>query len=737
MRQRQRGRNHPDALTPGTLDDARRNLEALCASISQLGQEQLPGLAASLASLRGAAMCLVQAADAAASCCALLNLPRELLIRILAECSGEVLARVDSCSQALHAASPGTGMSLTNEAASKALTELPVELAALVPSSSSAARRLHLVRRLQESGEEWQEYILQSHAYGMDDSTDAVPLVMPPLAREVGSRLSDRMEVIALRALDFTPSFGHDDDTRSQVQCAAIKIMGTVWSELDLTNPVLPAQPAHWFYRYVPIPQPGALVARLLAEVVQSVHQPSGVRAMAEQLALHMVPVLVDLQVGIPWRLQNLRSRYDRPLLGDPKGKYPEEEAKFQRAATLLRAVWEWRRRAAGTAADLGVEAHALPGSSETLALGGHLAWLLAQVNQLQEAEEFLRELIPVLQDIQGASGLDTMACQSLLLELLVSAGRWEEAGTLVIELPSGPYIEHSTSHNSHSFYTYDVEKEISSLAYRIDKELKTLQKCALQEQLLRACIALGCEWAEHHLKMLLVRQGRLDGVELLRKAMQEKDSAAPIQSQVGKIDLWRLESLEPTKAAVLHMNLVTHLDEKGRADDAAQERERLVVRYVKEMSVVHDQLLEADFEPSADVKRARRPYKVPYGALRDKTAGENKGLRFCRHYREDLATVMADVDERVEAVLSQRVAEAKENHGADSLQAWCATARLMTLLDETKRAAAALPLARELMAVAERRLGSEHSVTTPNPNPHPHPEPKSLSANPNPSLGR
>ena len=78
MRQRQRGRNHPDALTPGTLDDARRNLEALCASISQLGQEQLPGLAASLASLRGAAMCLVQAADAAASGCALLNLPREL-----------------------------------------------------------------------------------------------------------------------------------------------------------------------------------------------------------------------------------------------------------------------------------------------------------------------------------------------------------------------------------------------------------------------------------------------------------------------------------------------------------------------------------------------------------------------------------------------------------------------------------------------------------------------------------
>ena len=736
MRQRQRGRNHPDALTPGKLDDVRRNLEALCASISQLGQEQLPGLAASLASLRGAAVCLVQAADAAASCCALLNLPRELLVRILAECSGAVLARLDSCSWALHAASPGTGMSLTNEAASKALAELPVELAALVPSSSSAARRLHLVRRLQESGEEWQEYILQSHAYGMDDSTDAVPLVMPPLAQEVGSRLSDRMEVIALRALHFTPSFGHDDDTRSQVQCAAIKIMGTVWSELDLTNPLLPAQPAHWFYQYVPIPQPGALVARLLAEVVQSVHQPSGVRAMAEQLALHMVPALVvDLQVGIPWRLQLLGSRYDRPSLGDPKGKYPEEEAKFQRAATLLRAVWEWRRRAAGTAADPGVEAHALPGSSETLALGGHVAWLLAQVNQLQEAEDFLRELIPVLQDIQGASGLDTMACQSLLLELLISAGRWEEAGTLVIGLPSGPYIEHSTSHNSYS--VYDVEKEISSLAYRIDKELMTLQKCALQEQLLQACIALGCEWAEHHLKMLLVRQGRLDGVELLRKAMQEKDSAAPIQSQVGKIDLWRLESLEPTKAAVLHMNLVTHLDEKGRADDAAQERERLVVRYVKEMSAVHDQLLEADFEPSADVKRARRLCEVPYGALRDRTAGEDKGLRFCRRYRETLATVMADVDERVEAVLSQRVAEAKEKHGVDSLQAWCATARLMTLLDETKRAAAALPLAREFMAVAERRLGSEHSVTTPTPTPNPNPKPKSLSANPNPSLGR
>ena len=694
MSQRQRGPNHPDALTPGTLDDVHRNLDALCVSISQLGQEQLPRLAASLASLRGAAARLVEAADAAASCSALLNLPRELLFRVLAECSAEDLARVGSCSWALHAAVPGTGMSLTNEAASKALAELPVELAALVPSGSSAARRLQLVRQLQESGEEWQEDILQSLASGVDGSMDAVPLVMPTLAREVGSC----MEVIALRALDFPPSFGQDDDARSKVQRAAVKIMGTVWS--DLMNPFM-----RMFERSVRTPPPGALVVRLLAEVVQAVHQPSAVRAMAEQLAVHMVPALVlNLHAGIPWRLQHMfESTYiNRPSLGCPKGEFPEEEAKFQRAATLLRAVWERRRAAAGAAAALGVE---------TLALGGNLAWLLAQLNQLQEAEDFLRQLIPILHDIQGARALDTMACHSLLLELLVTAGRWEEAGTLVIELPTGPYIDDPTSHNS-LHLKYDVEKKIRLLAYRIDRELKKLQKCALQEQLLRACIALGCEWAEHHLKGLLVRQGRLDGVELLRKAMQEKDSAAPSQIQVGKADLGQLDLLGPTKAAVLHMRLVTHLDEKGRADDAAQERERLVVRYVEEMSAVHDQLLEADFEPSADVKRVRQLCHVPYGALRDSTDGENKGLRFCLRYRKDLVTVMADLDERVEALLSQRVAEAKEKHGADSLQAWCATARLMTLLDETKRTAAALRLARELMAVAERRLGSAATGT-------------------------
>ena len=36
MSQRERGPNNPDALTPGILDDVRRNLEALYASISQL-----------------------------------------------------------------------------------------------------------------------------------------------------------------------------------------------------------------------------------------------------------------------------------------------------------------------------------------------------------------------------------------------------------------------------------------------------------------------------------------------------------------------------------------------------------------------------------------------------------------------------------------------------------------------------------------------------------------------------
>ena len=742
----------------------RRQLETTCAAISQLGEERLPELAASLASLRGAAARLVEAADAAANRhCALLELPRELLLRVLAECDVADLASVDKCARALHTPSPGTGVSLTNEAASRALTKLPVELAALVPSGSSAARRLQLVRQLQQSGEQWQRSLAwQPLASSMDAEAS---LVMPPMDG-LASQLSTAFEVVALRALDFTPSPGYDRDTRShdshaEVQRAAVKALGTVW--LGSTVFASWPTPAHWFDRHVGYPQPGALTVRLIAEVIQAAHQPNAARAMAEQLALQMVPELVlNLRVGTPWCLQLHGSGYQsgQPSLGRPTGQFPEEEAKFKKAAALLRAVWE-RRRAAGAealaavaaAADAAAaaategfataaaseaaaeaaaqpdveEALALSGNSETLALGGHVAWLLTQLNQVQEAEGFLRQLIPVLQDvqdIQGTSSLDTVACQSLLLKLLVSARRWEEAGTLLTELPSGPFDEATEQSTSNQYLHYcRVEEDISSSGASILDEIEKWQKFGLQEQLLRACIARGCKWAEHRLEGFLVRQGRLDGVELLRKAVQEEDSAAPTQSQAVKTE-WAvktgelgLQLLEPTGAASLHMQLVEHLDEKGRTDEAAQERDRLVLRYVEDMSSLHDQLLEADFEPSACVKRVRELCSVPYGAARDMKAGssrygENKGLRFCLRYRKKLTTLMSDLEERVEAVLFQRVAAAKEKHGADSVQAWCATARLMTLLDETKQAAAALPLAREFMAVAERRLGSEHSVT-------------------------
>ena len=769
-----------DAMSAGQLEDVRRQLETTCAAISQLGEERLPKLAASLASLRGAAARLVEAADAAANRhCALLELPRELLLRVLAECDVADLASVDKCARALHTPSPGTGVSLTNEAASRALTKLPVELAALVPSGSSAARRLQLVRQLQQSGEQWQRSLAwQPLASSMDAEAS---LVMPPMDG-LASQLSTAFEVVALRALDFTPSPGYDRDTRShdshaEVQRAAVKALGTVW--LGSTVFASWPTPAHWFDRHVGYPQPGALTVRLVAEVIQAAHQPNAARAMAEQLALQMVPELVlNLRVGTPWCLQLQGSGYQsgQPSLGRPAGQFPEAEAKFKKAAALLRAVWE-RRRAAGAealaavaaAADAAAaaategfataaasaaaaeaaaaeaaaqpdveEALALSGNSETLALGGHVAWLLTQLNQVQEAEGFLRQLIPVLQDIQGTTSLDTVACQSLLLKLLVSARRWEEAGTLLTELPSGPFDEATEQSTSHLHYCR-VEEDISSSGASILDEIEKWQKFGLQEQLLRACIARGCKWAEHRLEGFLVRQGRLDGVELLRKAVQEEDSAAPTQSQAVKTE-WAvktgelgLQLLEPTGAASLHMQLVEHLDEKGRTDEAAQERDRLVLRYVEDMSSLHDQLLEADFvedmsslhdqlleadfEPSACVKRVRELCRVPYGAARDMQSGssrygENKGLRFCLRYRKKLTTLMSDLEERVEAVLFQRVAAAKEKHGADSVQAWCATARLMTLLDETKQAAAALPLAREFMAVAERRLGSEHSVT-------------------------
>ena len=751
MSERGRGPDGPDALTTGQLDDVRLHLETTCTAISQLGEERLPGLAAALASLRGAATRLVEATDAAASInrhCALLELPRELLVRILAECDGEALARVDSCARALHTASPGTCMSVTNEAASRALAKLPVDLAALVPSGSSAARRLQLVRQLQESGEEWQRSLGgMDTALSMDTFTS---VVMPTVVRDLRSQLSDCMEVVALRGLEFTPTFGYGDETSSlaEVQRAAVGVLGTVWLGWGSSTSIFFT---HWFDRHIK-PQAGALTVRLVAEVMQAAHQPYAVHAMAEKLALGMLPELVCMEVGTSWRLQphGCRYRSGHPMLGRPTGEFPEEEANMKKAAALLRAVWV-RRRTAGAEALAAVAAAAeaaaavaagvfataaaqaaaeeaadvvavtaanmveltTSGSSETLALGGHVACLLAQLNQLREAEEFLCQLIPVLQDIQGARSLDTVACQSLLLELLVSARRWEEAGTLLTELPSGPFVEANGSY-------YPVEEMISSSAARILNEVEKWQKFGgLQEQLLRACVARGCKWAEHRLEGFLVRQGRLDGVELLRKKMQKEDSANPTQSQGQAVinARWDLDYFQPTSAARLHMQLIAHLDEKGRTDEAAQESERLVLRYVEDMSSIHDQLLKADFEPSADVKHTRRLCHTPFGAARNTQAGssrygENEGLRFCLQYRERLTTLMADLEARVEVVLSQRVAEAKEKHGADSVQAWCATARLMTLLDETKQAAAALPLAREFMAMAERRLGSDHSVT-------------------------
>ena len=745
-----RGADGPDALTTGQLDDVRRHLETTCTAISQLGEERLPGLAAALASLRGAATRLVEATDAAASInrhCALLELPRELLVRILAECDGEAIARVDSCARALHTASPGTCMSVTNEAASRGLAKLPVDLAALVPSGSSAARRLQLVRQLQESGEEWQRSLGGTDtAVSMDTFTS---VVMPTVVRDLRSQLSDCMDVVALRGLEFTPTFGYGDETSSlaEVQRAAVRVLGTVW--LDSGTSIFFT---HWFDRHIK-PQAGALTVRLVAEVMQAAHQPNEVHAMAEKLALRMLPELVCLEVGTSWRLQPHGSRYrsGRPSLGRPTGEFPEEEANMKKAAALLRAVWE-RRRTAGAEAAAAVTAAAeaaaavaagvfataaaqaaaeeaadvvavtaanmveltTSASRETLALGGHVACLLAQLNQLQEAEEFLCQLIPVLQDIQGTRSLDTVACQSLLLELLVSARRWEEAGTLLTELPSGPFVEANGSYDY-----YPVEEMISSSGACILDEVETWQKFGLQEQLLRACVARGCKWAGHRLEGFLVRQGKLDGVELLRKKMQKEDSATQTQSQGQAVinARWDLDYFQTTSAARLHMQLIAHLNEKGRTDEAAQESERLVLRYVEDMSSIHDQLLKADFEPSTDVKHTRRLCRTPYGAARNTLAGssrygENEGLRFCLQYREHLTTLMTDLEARVEVVLSQRVAEAKKKHGADSVQAWCATARLMTLLDETKQATAALPLAREFMAMAERRLGSDHSVT-------------------------
>jgi len=690
-----RGRGGPGGTTPGQLNSLARACDQASATISQLGDERSQALAASLASLRRAAASLVEAADAATSSkSTLLKMPRELQVRILSEVDAYGLTSIARCARVFHAPSAVTGKSLTTEAVLTALAKLPDELTKLLSSSgSSVTWKLQRLTSLQREAERWQRNI--------DFQTRSDEPVLVPILTEAASQISISLEAMALRALEFTPTEHHPRTvaqypiaSHAQVLLGAIKVLRGVWL-VDIP--------------WLPKPEPGTLVVRLVIAAIEGTQQPDDVQTFAVELALRMAPELVrSLRVETPLQEQTYVNEWDfnQPHLREPAGEHPQalqEEAKFQKAADLLRATWK-HCHAAGDR------------RPEMLAIGGHAAWLLSQVHRVQEAEEVLRALIPGLASVHGVRSKDALVCQSLLVELLVFSERWEEAMALLIELLDGPPV---VADGRDDFY--GIERELGRSAYRTQRHFEDAQNDDMRERLLRACIAyngdgyLTPEDFQPLLTSLLIKRGRLDGVEMLRNALQEKDSAA--KEAIEDISIDNLESsslvldhrkFSLSSAIVLHMQLINRLDEKGRTDEAAQERERLILRYVEDVGNIHDRLLSSMVDSSGAIKRVRNLTHIPYGAYDHR--GEYSP-RFYRGLREMLTNGVSDLEERVESVLSQRASEAKAQHGTESTQAWCATARLMTHLEETKQVAAALPLAHELMAWTERRLGSDHPV--------------------------
>ena len=697
-----RGRGGPGGTTPGQLNSLARACDQASATISQLGDERSEALAASLASLRRAAASLVEAADAATSSkSTLLEIPRELQVRILSEVDAYGLTSIARCAREFHAPSAMTGKSLTTEAVHTALAKLPVELTKLLSSSgSSVTWKLQRLTSLQREAERWQRNI--------DFQTRSDEPVLVPILTEAASQISISLEAMALRALEFTPTEHHPRTvaqypiaSHAQVLLGAIKVLRGVWL-VDIP--------------WLPKPEPGTLVVRLVIAAIEGTQQPDDVQTFAVELALRMAPELVrSLRVETPLQEQTYVNEWDfnQPHLRERAGEHPQalqEEAKFQKAADLLRATWK-HCHAAGDR------------RPEMLAIGGHAAWLLSQVHRVQEAEEVLRALIPGLASVHGVRSKDALVCQSLLVELLVFSERWEEAMALLIELLDGPPV---AADDRDDFY--GIERELGRSAYRTQRHFEDAKNDDMRERLLRACIAYNGdvyvtqEDFQPLLTSLLIKQGRLDGVEMLRNALQEKDSAAKEAAlrrghlQKEDISLDKLESHDyrqwsspnGSSAIVLQMQLIKCLDEKGRTDEAAQERERLILRYVEDVGTIHDRLLSSMVDSSGAVRRVRNLTDIPYGAY---GRGDEYSPRFYPGLRGMLIKGVSDLEERVETVLSQRASEAKEQHGTESTQAWCATARLMTHLEETKQVAAALPLARELMAWTERRLGSNHPV--------------------------
>ena len=560
-----RGRGGPGGTTPGQLNSLARACDQASATISQLGDERSEALAASLASLRRAAESLVEAADAATSSkSTLLEIPRELQVRILSEVDAYGLTSIARCAREFHAPSAMTGKSLTTEAVHTALAKLPVELTKLLSSSgSSVTWKLQRLTSLQREAERWQRNI--------DFQTRSDEPVLVPIMTEAASQMSISLEAMALRALDFTPTehhrAGYPIASHAQVLRGAIKVLMGVWL-VDIP--------------WLPKPEPGTLVVRLVIAAIEGTQQPDDVQTFAVELALRMAPELVrSLRVETPLQEQTYVNEWDfnQPHLREPAGEHPQalqEEAKFQKAADLLRATWK-HCHAAGDR------------RPEMLAIGGHAAWLLSQVHRVQEAEEVLRALIPGLASVHGVRSKDALVCQSLLVELLVFSERWEEAVALLIELLDGPRV---VADGRDDFY--GIKAELGRSAYRTQRHFEEAQNDDMRERLLRACIAYGFFQEDYQplLTSLLIKQGRLDGVEMLRNALQEKDSAAKEAIQdisVDNLEYHDHRKFSSSSAIVLHMQLINRLDEKGRTDEAVQERERLILRYVEDVGTIHD----------------------------------------------------------------------------------------------------------------------------------------------------
>ena len=678
-------------------------------SLLDAGAAATPNFAAALASVRAFAVQLIEAVDAASTReSLLLSLPRELQVRVLRECTPYDLARLECCSRAFHTRAVPNGLTVVEEAVLSAREALPAEIARRVPLKRSAAEQLCELHGVLGVGESW---LLGAAGFGEDEGF----LFIAPDYSRAAVQMSLVMETMAhaavhpvpLSVLKCLPDHAQQLAESGLVRRRALRVLHAAFA----------SEGASAFSVATRVP-PGSLVVELVRQALATAGDH---RQMAFQTALAMAEVMVlDLSCAPGSRTWHQSSYSPRapsnnaaPTLWSQRDVSAETSANYTRAAQLLRAAWDYHR--AEVAGDEGV-----PARPQLLLLGGHCAFLLSETRHVSDAEEVLRVLIPLTQQAHGAWHIETVTCRALLVEVLLYAQKWDAALAVLRELaPTRGRVELPQLYHARNYRvgSNDFVREVL-------QRLRAARRLDVAEALLRALLALDFEhpsrhsdreWHEWHLDELLVEMKKLDVVVMLQRQIERNEidearaASEGLEFRPGSCSDLRYQ--RSPESARLRMQLLHHYDETGRGEEAAAMRDLLVRVHVDKLCSDHDALM-----PAAQRDGLPQAWQstLPIGAVR---TGDGE-LPECHRavIRTDayweLALSVGDLARRMEELLRARVASARAAHGDDDERTWWAIGRWMLALDEHGKADAALPLAREFAAHAERHLGARHRTT-------------------------